>query len=682
MIVAERREGGLAELADNRSGYAPIWRQLDRNTPLWTKASVPVVVVTLLGTMLFGVFLAEQSSKSLDDAYVTQATAVADASAAAFYRNINDPGQVSTILGDFAAAQPELTGIWVVYGGVPGAPVVVSSRPADIGLTGLINAHDILAIGGGNTVQNRLTIDGQSYLETIVPVKGNVDAVVVRTSLKAESAAVTKTIEWTAVAAAAVVAIEITALMGILEVSVLGRIRRVRRAIEWYGRGSAHARLSEGLEPEGRDALFNLARKIDHKLVELSEHERAGSVVSRLGLLALQGVEPAELSRKALDITRQAADLERCFLVERGGSDAAVDSYEGAGVKTVKSQLPIWVVSLIRAAILARRPILADSFGQDCRYWAAEGENEELAMAAFVPMAGTPDPIGVIVGIARAGAHITSANLPLIEAVATALGESLQRGEAEKARHESEVKSNALATVSHEMRNPLNAMLGFSNLLLTGAAGPLNKKQETYVKRVDDASKHLLRLVNDYLDLARVMAGSLPMETEAVPVGPEVQNVLDMLGPTAEAKNVALRSQVAPDAIAHADRTRLRQVLMNLVSNGIKFTPARGYVRVEVAGGANGVRISVIDTGIGIPADRQHFVFTEFAQLSDQGGREAGTGLGLALTKRFVEAMGGFIRFTSSEGAGTIFDVWLPGERTPRGGAAVEVMAAPVPKVA
>jgi hypothetical protein len=111
---------------------------------------------------------------------------------------------------------------------------------------------------------------------------------------------------------------------------------------------------------------------------------------------------------------------------------------------------------------------------------------------------------------------------------------------------------------------------------------------------------------------------------------------------------------------------RLRQVLLNLVSNAVKFTEPKGHVRVEIAGGSNGVRISVIDTGIGIPADQQHLVFTEFARIG-ANGTQHGVGLGLALTKRLVESMGGFIKFTSSEGAGTIFDVWLPGEQSPAG---------------
>ncbi len=212
-------------------------------------------------------------------------------------------------------------------------------------------------------------------------------------------------------------------------------------------------------------------------------------------------------------------------------------------------------------------------------------------------------------------------------------------------------------------------MLGFNELLLSGAAGPLSEKQEGYLRKVDDASRHLLRLVNDYLDLAKVMSGALPVQNEDVVVANEVSSVVDLLRPTAEAKRVKLHAQVSASILARADRLRLRQVLMNLVSNAVKFTPANGHVRIEVAGGSNGVRISVIDTGIGIPADRQHLVFTEFAQFGPNDGE--GTGLGLALTKRLVEAMGGFIRFTSAEGAGTIFDVWLPGEKSPLAAAQV-----------
>jgi signal transduction histidine kinase len=250
-----------------------------------------------------------------------------------------------------------------------------------------------------------------------------------------------------------------------------------------------------------------------------------------------------------------------------------------------------------------------------------------------------------------------------MEAVATALGESLQRGEALKARHESDIKSEALSTVSHEMRSPIKSVLGFTELLLSGGPGALTEQQRDYVNRISTASHNLLSLVDDYLDLARVMAGSLALKREPVVVATVIDDVIKQLEPMAQARGVVVRSTAAPEPVAYGDPMRVRQVLTNLVSNAIKFTDARGYVRVEAAGGANGVRISVIDTGVGIPLDRQHLVFKEFANLRGDGADE--TGIGLALTKRFVEAMGGFIRFTSSPGAGTAFDVWLPGERSP-----------------
>ena len=312
-----------------------------------------------------------------------------------------------------------------------------------------------------------------------------------------------------------------------------------------------------------------------------------------------------------------------------------------------------------------------------------------------------------MIGLAHAGGRVTSSTVSLIESVATALTESLERREAGRARAESEEKSKTLATVTHEMRNPLNAMLGFSDLLLNDKAGPLNEKQRTYMQQVDSASRHLLSLVNDYLDLTRLVAGALPMQMEAVQIHPQVQEVFELLGPTAQAAQLTMHSSVEPGLVAQADRRRLHQVLLNLLTNAIRSTPPRGHVRVEAAGGSNGVRVSVIDTGSGrtvgvVTLDRpkvlnalspaliaelsdaldrfdadpdvraavltggpQQLVFVEFADLHPGAPASNGTGMGLALSKQFVEAMGGFIRFTSSEGGGTIFDVWLRGENSP-----------------
>ena len=661
MITAKGREGTLEPPVDKRAGYAPLWRYLDRTVPLTAKLVIPVVAVTLVGTLLFGYLIVDQLSRTTEAGYTASANATARGAASAFLQSSGQSQDVTGRLHDEITDEPSVIGVWIVDVMVPGAPVVASSQSGDVGRTDILDAHESQAERTGATLNQRETSNGQPILETVSPVTGGEFAVVVDTSLRAENEAVLQTVLWIVAVGLAIGLLEVASLTTILELGVVRRIRRVHGLVGVLGRGEQRPRLSEGQEPQGHDVLFNLARDVDTKLAELVERERADDVLSDLGRLALQGAGAADLTLRALELTRKAAQLERCFLVETGGTTVMVNSSGSELGETSQSTLPVWLGALVRAAARARRAVLTDELGEDARFWDTNS-GDHAAIAAFVPLAGTPDPIGVIVGIAERGSQITPAALTLMEGVAASLGESLQRTHADKASHESEVKSKALATVSHEMRNPLNAMLGFSNLLLTGAAGPLNEKQETYVRHLDDASKHLLTLVNDYLDLARIMAGSLPMHIESVAVGAEVQSVIELMGPMASAKKVALRPDIAAEAVARADRTRLRQVLVNLLSNAVKFTPAGGYVRVEVAGGSNGVRISVIDTGAGIPADRQHLIFTEFAELRPG---QAVSGLGLALTKRFVESMGGFIRFTSSEGAGTIFDVWMPGDQTP-----------------
>lgn len=664
MIVAERREGSLRPLVDKRAGYAPIWRYLDRNVPLGIKLIVPVLGITAIGTLLFGYLIAQQVRVATDAGYIATAHSTAHGAANSFLQTTGETQDLNGRLHDEIADQPDVTGLWIVDYSAPGAPVVASATSTDVGRADILDAHEVAAQKAGLTLDQHERANGQPILETVIPLAGGEYAVVVDTSLRTEEATILQMELWVALAGLAVGTLEVTSVIAILEAGVVRRIRRVNGLISAFGRRGPMLHLSEANEPQGHDVLFNLARDVEIRLTELGERERGGDVLSDLGRLALQGAKASDLTLRALDLTRDAAQLDSCFLVETGGRNVMIASSGASPIETNGSTLPIWLGALVRAAAHSRRAVLADGLGEDCRFWDATTGGSP-AQAAFVPLAGTPDPIGVIVGIAMPGTHITAASVALVEGVAASLGESLQRSAADKATHESEVKSKALSTVSHEMRNPLNAMLGFSNLLLTGAAGPLTDKQRSYVGRIDDASKHLLALVNDYLDLARIIAGSMPMHIEAVPIAAEVQAVLGLMEATAASKKVVLRSDIAEGVVARADRTRLRQVLVNLVSNALKFTPAGGYVRIESAGGSNGVRLSVIDTGIGIPADKQHLIFSEFVDLRP-GHNGTGAGLGLALTKRFVEGMGGFIRFTSAEGAGTIFDVWLPGENTPQ----------------
>ena len=211
------------------------------------------------------------------------------------------------------------------------------------------------------------------------------------------------------------------------------------------------------------------------------------------------------------------------------------------------------------------------------------------------------------------------------------------------------------------MRNPLNSILGFTALVLGSDGETLTEKQRRQLGFVQTSATNMLALVNGYLDLAKSRSGSLAVQFESANLAPIVDEVVGSLQPMAGAKQVTIRSSVSAEATARIDVTRVRQILTNLVSNAVKFTPEGGSVYVRARADDHGCRLAVSDTGVGIPRDQKSLVFTEFAKI-DAGSLAAGkgTGLGLALTRAFVEAMGGTIRFYSRRGRGTTFVVALP----------------------
>ncbi len=642
-------------------GDQHFWYGLDRRAPVWLKLIVPVIAVTVLGTALFGYLLVDFMRSNAESTSAADAASTARA-AATFDKAAISSSQLNAQLSDLVADEPSTVSVWIVDLSSAGAPIVASSMPTGSPVR-VLSPSDISALQSGASIGRTQSLAGVPVQVTANPIAGNDHAVVVVMSLQGESSAVYQTLLWIGAAGLAVCILEVALLLAIMEIGVFRRVRRMHGAVNSFGTSERRRPLREGAEPLGRDILFNLAREIEQKLSELQERERAGQVVAELGMHTLDGVDSSDLTAHALQLLRDAASLERSMLIDKEKGGALLSVRGGKPEQVEEADLPVWLSALSQTAADTGKPVLAGRLGRDPLYWDGLSEPRAIA-AAFVPMPGKTGATGVMVGLAQHGGEVSGSTISLMEGIATALSQSLERQAAIEARKESEEKSKALATVSHEMRNPLNAMLGFNDLLLSGAAGQLNDKQRQYLKHVDDASRHLLDLVNDYLDLARVSAGSLPMDIEAIQVAPEVKSVVELLQPTADARKVVLRAEVAPGTFAHADRLRLRQVLINLVVEGIRSTPPRGHVRVQVAGGSNGVRLSVIDTGSGIPSDRQHLVFSEFAELRP-GEPGDGTGLGLALSKKFVEAMGGFIRFTSSEGSGTIFDVWLPGENSP-----------------
>lgn len=227
-----------------------------------------------------------------------------------------------------------------------------------------------------------------------------------------------------------------------------------------------------------------------------------------------------------------------------------------------------------------------------------------------------------------------------------------------------QTKSEFMTRMNHELRTPLTAIIGFSNILLKGRKGPLTPEAQVYAERIRDNGMHLLSVINQILDVAKVEAGHMELDRETVALETLVNETLAMLESTAEAKGLVVRREI-PSLVAPVvtDAAKLRQILINLVGNAIKFTSdGEVLVRVVVDPHTNAPReIMVRDTGIGIPAERQAKIFDPFEQGDSSTRREfGGTGLGLSIVKTFAQLIGSIVDVESEVGVGTTFTVRLP----------------------
>ena len=232
------------------------------------------------------------------------------------------------------------------------------------------------------------------------------------------------------------------------------------------------------------------------------------------------------------------------------------------------------------------------------------------------------------------------------------------------------LKSEFLANMSHELRTPLNGVIGFAEFLIDEKPGPLNARQRDYLGDILKSGRHLLNLINEILDLAKIEAGKAELTPETFSVGKVVSEVCSVLAPLAEKKNVIITRTVAEEVDAVTlDQQKFKQVLFNLLSNAVKFTNEHGRVHVAVAPrGLAQFELWVKDNGIGIKASDFSRLFVEFQQLDGgQARRFGGTGLGLALTKKLVELQKGSISVESEFGRGSLFTAVLPMDMTKAG---------------
>lgn len=420
--------------------------------------------------------------------------------------------------------------------------------------------------------------------------------------------------------------------------------------------------------------------------------------VAELGQLAIENAMVDVLLANTTKRVAEVLNVECCKILELlpGGEElllrAGVGWKEGA-VGTVR----VGTESHSQGGytLVTNEPVVVTDFQTETRFRKPDLLREHNILSGISVVIGDRQhPFGVL------GAHSTSARLyseddvHFLQAVASLVAATVRRTEDEEEirrlnqdlerrveerteqlglmnrelaarNHEVEranrLKSEFLATMSHELRTPLNSVIGFTELLARQKPGPLNNKQERFLKNIDEAARHLLQLINDILDLSRIEAGRIELNCEHVDVAELLGEVLSVIKPLAGLKQLELAADVPSGVVMYADRIRLKQILYNLLSNAVKFTPEHGRVWVESVVEESGIRLVVGDTGIGIPPEEQQAVFDEFHQVgvTTRGVRE-GAGLGLAITKRLVKLHGGRIWLESEPGSGSRFSFTIP----------------------
>jgi len=215
--------------------------------------------------------------------------------------------------------------------------------------------------------------------------------------------------------------------------------------------------------------------------------------------------------------------------------------------------------------------------------------------------------------------------------------------------------------MSHELRTPLNAIIGFSEVLNERMFGELNEKQEEYLKDIYSSGQHLLSLINDILDLSKIEAGRMELELADFSLPAAIDNALILVRERASRRGIRL-GRTIDDRVGmiRGDERKVKQVLLNLLSNALKFTPEGGRIDVRAAVNDGMAEISVADTGVGIAPEDQEAIFEEFRQVGTADKKVEGTGLGLALSRKFIELHGGRIWVQSQPGKGSTFSFTLP----------------------
>jgi signal transduction histidine kinase len=418
------------------------------------------------------------------------------------------------------------------------------------------------------------------------------------------------------------------------------------------------------LEDAIQRLMFSRRRGCYHTLLDLSKRMAGILDFGRLVETLLQGlVRGVPLTHAVLLLYDPAKSAYVPYSEERSPDE------EPLAVSPLRTEGPIAQWLLAAGRILVKDEVKLDPRMAELLE-AAELELDETPAALIVPLKIESKLIAVLlVGEKISGEIFDAQELEVLGVLANQAAISLENARLYEGLATSNVrlmeasrlKSQFLANMSHELRTPLNSVIGFSKVLLNRLDGDLNDRQEAYIRSVHTSSTHLLSLINGILDFSRSEAGKLEMRPEDVDVVELIDEVVETSGPLVRDKRIKLETDVPVDLpLVHADRTKLKQILLNLLSNAIKFT-VTGRISVSCAMEDGSLHVAVADTGIGIRQADLDKLFEPFHRLDHPLAREAGgTGLGLALSKRFVEMHGGRIWAESRENHGSIFHFTLP----------------------
>ncbi len=424
-----------------------------------------------------------------------------------------------------------------------------------------------------------------------------------------------------------------------------------------------------------RESYAGLERKVEDRTAELKEtlgQQTATAEILKVISGTITDTQPVfeEIVRSCLRLfqgSRVAIGLERDGQYE---VQARVSAFGDAGGP---SRIPLDGASGVGRCILESRVIhIPDTEVASVEF----PKSQELALAQgyrsvlCVPLTREGKAIGVLSVIRPTAGAFTEKEIALLstfadQAVIAIENVRLFNDIQDKGRQleiANRHKSEFLANMSHELRTPLNAIIGFSEVLGERYFGELNPKQLEYANDIHSSGKHLLSLINDILDLSKIEAGRMELDLAEFDMPSALQNAMTLVRERAQRHGIKLDLNTDP-ALGqfYADERKFKQIMLNLLSNAVKFTPEGGRVGVTAKPNGTAVEIAVADSGVGIAPADQEAIFEEFKQVgSDYTKKAEGTGLGLALTKRFIELHGGTIRVISAPGKGSTFTFTLP----------------------